>query len=92
MTEGEVVTNVSLEGSAMAGEEETSVRVERALAFQDTMTVVESDGSISMKVFRKDTHTGQYLNFGSNHLLEHKRGVMRMLMNRADRLGSDETE
>ena len=66
MTEGEVVTKALLEGSTMVGEEETSVRVERALAFLDTWTVVGSDGSISTKVFRKDTHTDQYLNFSWN--------------------------
>ena len=66
--------------------------MERLLAFLDTWTVVESDGSISMKVFRKDTDTDQYLNFSSSHSLEHKRGFVRTLMNRADRLVSDETE
>ena len=81
-----------MEGSAIDGEEETSVKVERALVFLDTWTVVESDGSISMKVFRKDTHTDQYLNFSSNHPLEHRRGVVRTLVNRTDRLLSDETE
>ena len=34
----------------------------------------------------------QYLNFSNNHPLEHNRGVERTLMNRADRLKSDETE
>ena len=53
---------------------------------------MESDGSISMKVFRKNTHTNQYLNFRSNHPLEHKIGVTRTPMNRVDRLMSDETE
>ena len=69
-----------------------SIRVERALAFLDTWMVLESDGSIRMKAFRKDTHTDQYLNFSSNHLLEHTRGVVRTLMNRTDRLVSEETE
>ena len=50
-TEGEVVMEAPLEGSATVGEEEMSVRVERALAFLDTWTVVQSDGSIRMKVF-----------------------------------------
>ena len=53
---------------------------------------MESDSSISTKVFRKDIHIDQYLNFSSNHLLEHKRGVVQTLMNRVDRLVSDENE
>ena len=69
-----------------------SVRVKRALVFLDTWTVAESDGSISTKVFKKDTYADQYLNFSSNHLMEHKRGVMRTLMNKANRLVSEETE
>ena len=62
------------------------------MVFLDTWMVVESDGSISMKVFRNDTHTYKYLNFSSNHLLEHKMGFIRTVMNRADRLMSDEAE
>ena len=58
----------------------------------DTWILVEPDASISMKFFRKDTHMDQYLNFESNHLLEHKRRVVRTPMNRTDRLVSDETE
>ena len=57
----------------MVGEEETSVRMERALAFLDTWIVVEFDGSIRTKVFTKDTHLNQYLNFSSNHPLKHKK-------------------
>ena len=57
MTEGEIVMDAPLDGSAMIGEEETSIRVERALTLLDTWTVVEPDGSISMNVSGKDTHT-----------------------------------
>ena len=69
-----------------------SDRVERALSFLEIWTVVKSDGSISTKVFKKETNMDQYLNFSSNHLLEHKRVVMRTLMKRSDRLVSDESE
>ena len=34
----------------------------------------------------------QYLNFSSNHPVEHKREAVKTLMNRVDRLVSDETE
>ena len=74
MREGEVVMEELLDGNAMAGEEEISVRVERALVLLDTWMVVEFDGYISTKVFRKDTHTEKYITFSSNHPLERKRG------------------
>ena len=82
----------TLKGSTTVGDEEISVMVERPLAFLDTWTMVEPDGLISMEVFRKDIHTDQYLSFSSNHLLEHKKGVVRTLMNRANILVSEETE
>ena len=48
---------------------------------------MNDDGTIRTRVFRKATHT--YLNFDSNHPLEHRRGVLRILTHRARSIVSD---
>ena len=45
-----------------------------------------------MLVFRKQTHTNQYLNFESAHPLHQKLGVIRTLFDRCDRLVTDEAD
>ena len=80
-TEGEVRTELVCE--------EEDRKVERTLAFLDTLSVLNEDGTIRTRVYRKETHTDQYLNFSSNHPLEHKRGVVKTLVHRADTVVSD---
>ena len=41
------------------------------LPFLDTLIVWEECDSIKVKVYRKPTHTDQYLHFNSHHPLEH---------------------
>lgn len=63
-----------------------------ALAFLDTLTVRQPDGSLKVKIYRKPTHTDQYLNFQSNQPLEHKLGVIRTLHHRANTVITDELD
>ncbi len=58
----------------------------------DTWSIISNDGSIRTKVFRKKTHTDQYLNFNSNHPLEHKCRVAWTLLHHATMVVSDPAE
>ncbi|KAI8485712.1 hypothetical protein Bbelb_365460 [Branchiostoma belcheri] len=56
------------------------------LPFLDTKTIVEEDGNLRFEVYRKPTHTDQYLAFDSHHPLEHKLAVIKTLFHRANNI------
>ncbi|CAH1233754.1 MOXD1 [Branchiostoma lanceolatum] len=63
------------------------------LPFLDTKTIIEKDGNLQFEVYRKPTHTDQYLAFDSHHPLEHKLAVIKTLFHRADNvITSDEAK
>ena len=59
------------------------------IPFLDTLITRKPDGSVKLLIYRKPTHTDQYLNFTSHHPLQHKLDVVRTLMDRAERVVTD---
>uniref|UniRef100_A0A3Q4HRQ9 Helix-turn-helix domain-containing protein n=1 Tax=Neolamprologus brichardi TaxID=32507 RepID=A0A3Q4HRQ9_NEOBR len=59
------------------------------LAFLDCEISISNGGHLKADVYRKPTHTDQYLRFDSHHPLEHKLGVIRMLQHRANTIPTD---
>ena len=60
-----------------------------SISFLDTLIVRKPYGSVKLLVYRKATHTDQYLNFSSHHPIHHKLGVVHTLL---DRMNSVVTE
>ena len=62
------------------------------VAFLDTKETAKNDRSTKIHVYRKPTHTDQYLNWDSSHPLEHKRSMIRTLLGRAHQDVSEEQD
>ena len=59
------------------------------LPMLDILTTIMTDGSLNFSVYRKPTHTDQYMHFQSHQPVEHNMGVIRTLTHRADTIISD---
>ena len=55
-----------------------------SIAFLDTKTSRLSDGTLSVTVYRKPTHTDRYLDYSSHHHAQHKRSVAKTRLDRAN--------
>ena len=65
---------------------------DNTLPYIDARTHRNPDGSLRLTVYRKPTHTDQYLNFQSNHHISHKLAVPKTLLHRADTVITDEND
>ena len=59
------------------------------LPFLDVEIRRQQDGSIKTAVYRKATHTDNYLNFQSHHSAQHKESVIRTLVKRGEEFSTD---
>ena len=53
------------------------------------LIVRNDEGNVKLQIYRKPTHTDQYLNFSSHHPIEHKLSVVRTLLQRSQSLITD---
>ena len=60
-----------------------TTRVDGAMPFLDTLVIPQNDGSLSTTVYRKPTHTNQYLQWDSHHAISNKYSVISSLLHRA---------
>ena len=63
-----------------------------AIPFLDTNVIRKPDGSIKLDIYRKPTHTNQYLQFSSHHPLHQKLGVVRTLYDRKDSIITEDAD
>ena len=62
------------------------VETEGQLPFLDLLLKRTNSGGLKLSVYRKPTHTDQYLNFMSHHPIDHKMSVVRTLLERSQNL------
>ena len=68
-------------------------QAEGKIPFLDTLICRKEDGSVKLQVYRKKTHTDQYLNFTSQHPLRQKKlGVIRTLLDRKEAIITEEAD
>jgi len=62
------------------------------MPFLDTLIVRKSDGRVKLLVYRKKTHTDQYLHFSSHHPQQHKLSAVRILLDRSSQIVTEEED
>ena len=60
------------------------------MPFLDTLVTPQSDGSLATTVYRKPTHTNQYVQWDSHHAIANKYSIISSLLHRAKHLCSNQ--
>ena len=68
---------------------ETS-KADGSVPFLDTLVTPQSDGSLATTVYRKPTHTNQYLQWYSHHAISNKHSIISSLLHRAKDICSNQ--
>ena len=63
-----------------------------SIAFLDTRVQVEEDRTVSFGIYRKPTHTDQYLHFESHHHVKQKIGIIKTFRNRINTIITKEQD
>ena len=61
-----------------------------SLPFLDTLVTIQPDNTFSTTLYRKPTHTDQYLHWDSNHHITAKQSVFNTLAHRAKTVSSSQ--
>ena len=66
-----------------------STRADGAVPFLDTLVTPRRDGNLETRVYRKPTHTNQYLQWDSHHSINNKYSIISTLLHRAKNICSN---
>ncbi len=62
------------------------------IAFLDTEVIKKQDGGLKFKIYKKPTHTDQYLMYESNHHIGQKLGIINTLQTRIETLVTEDED
>ena len=64
------------------------LNTQHTISFLDTLVIRDSEGRLTASVYRKPTHTDQYLSYDSHHPQSVKRGVVKCLYDRSKNIST----
>ena len=69
-----------------------TTKADGAMPFLDTLVTPQSDGSLSTTVYRRPTHTNEYLKWDNHHAISNKYSVISSLLHRTKDIFSNKDQ